>query len=713
MKKNLFSNKLSAEFQETKEKSVHSSSDKWLWLASGAACLVFVIIVAQLLDVGSKKPVTPANKVANPAKSTTSEVTIALPLVSDVPADSVVREDPNFQADQLVFSQIYQKPTTTWSLDILTNKAQAVNLPINIKKDVVNYYDIRRYYNLEPIINQLNEQGSVLVDNPFDSPKQDFFDFYRSAQANHWPLLLTSDVIFYYYQNNIKDVYKAVEAGFYDDLWQISNGLFKMANQRYQAAISQAIKGNDPILEAYRLNAQYWAVALKLLAPQARQIDKGGNINNSIIFQVGDDQIYRLPSIDEDLCREVDQEVALIKEASGVKLSPLFGYEIDYSSFMPDTDYQGGGRLANFSLASQWLGHTWPLYYREADCPKCLLDIDDWRVNFLAANILARDLNSDQEFKNNWAKIYKVISYFSGLRDELTYVHYVKAQKDILGDQSLEAIAHLDETSRNQILERLRAAILNNEFPKANGGWNRQNQDDQPKIGLRVLQDHYWPGQSINWSAVGPKLDVFLNEQTTTDWQVNQFWSSIDMLREWFNTILVANKEWVRPSWWKSQHLALGKFYLVNWQLPSDQRRVALPDSSLVQDNSTNESLVSIDTASLPAVDQQIALAKMLRLALAKLQASNLLSEQKLVDTINTLEMIKNLAIKQSAGQSWTKEESQAMNIFFQSAIVKAGRKTLTKSPKDNSSLQKIQARIEVRMIGGQPYLLIGPVIIP
>lgn len=42
---------------------------------------------------------------------------------------------------------------------------------------------------------------------------------------------------------------------------KISNGLFKMANQRYQAAISQAIKGNDPILEAYRLNAQYWAVA--------------------------------------------------------------------------------------------------------------------------------------------------------------------------------------------------------------------------------------------------------------------------------------------------------------------------------------------------------------------------------------------------------------------------------------------------------------------
>lgn len=225
MKKNLFSNKLSAEFQETKEKSVHSSSDKWLWLASGAACLVFVIIVAQLLDVGSKKPVTPANKVANPAKSTTSEVTIALPLVSDVPADSVVREDPNFQADQLVFSQIYQKPTTTWSLDILTNKAQAVNLPINIKKDVVNYYDIRRYYNLEPIINQLNEQGSVLVDNPFDSPKQDFFDFYRSAQANHWPLLLTSDVIFYYYQNNIKEVYKAVEAGFYDDRSTFGSGI--------------------------------------------------------------------------------------------------------------------------------------------------------------------------------------------------------------------------------------------------------------------------------------------------------------------------------------------------------------------------------------------------------------------------------------------------------------------------------------------------------
>ena len=280
MKKNFFNNELLEEQKEDKVKPVYSASDKWLWLASGVACLIFFIIMAQLLITSSKKSGMPVNKGTNQLKPTTSEAIASLPLVSDVPADSVIKEDPNFQADQLVFSQIYQKPTTTWSLDTLANKAQAVNLPINIKKDAVNYYEIRRYYNLEPIINQLNKQGSVLVDNPFDGPQQDFFDFYRSAQANHWPLLLTSDVIFYYYQNNIKEVYKAVEAGFYDDLWQISNGLFKMANQRYQAALSQDIKGNDPILEAYRLNAQYWAVALKLLAPQANQIDKDGNINN-------------------------------------------------------------------------------------------------------------------------------------------------------------------------------------------------------------------------------------------------------------------------------------------------------------------------------------------------------------------------------------------------------------------------------------------------
>ena len=713
MKKNLFNNKLLEESSGDKPKYHSSLSDKWLWLIAGLLCIIFVIIVFCLIMTWNQKPPSAIGSRGTEPESKQPEE-IALPVVTESLTNNIAREGSNFQADQLIFSQLYQQPTTSWPVEILANKAQSITLPINVKKDVANYYEIKRYYNLEPIISQLNKEGSVLVDNPFGDEKQDFFDFYHSATENHWPLLLTSDVIFYYYQNNIKEVYKAVEAGFYDDLWQISNGLFKIANQRYQAAISQSLKGNDPLIEAYRLNAQYWAVALKLLAPKDNQISNDGITSNSMIFRTGDDQIYKLPVIDEDLRREVDQEVSLIQAASGVKISPLFGYEMDYGLFKPDENYQDGGRLANFLLVSKWLNYSWPLYYREAGCTKCPLDIDDWRVNFLAANVLARDLNSDQEFKNYWAKIYKIISYFSGLRDDLTYIHYIAAQKEILGDQSLEAVARLDEASRNQVLDRLRVAILGNKFLPTNGGWDRQQPDNWPNIGLRVLQDRYWPGQFIDWQTVGPKLDVFVSQQTTTDWQVNQFWSSMEMIKEWLPKILSANSEWVRPAWWKAQHLSLAKFYLLNWQLPADQRRILLPSAnSLFQNDGVTENIVSIDTASLPAIDRQIATAKMLQLALVKLQASNLSADQKLMDTINTLEMIRDLAVKQAKGEEWTKEESTAINNFFQSAIVRSGSKQLDPSQKDSPYLQKIKARIDIKMINGQLYMLIGPVIMP
>lgn len=715
MKKNLFNNQLPKPLSEDKSSSFRhrqSSTDIWLWSTSAILCLVFIFVLSRLIILWNQTP-TPVKQINRQVKSNNNETVLTLPTTADVSVSEMVKDDPNFRADQLIFKQIYQAPTTSWPVAVLANQSQIVDLPTNIKKDIINYYEIRRHYNLEPVVNQLNQQGSVLVDNPFGTTEQDFFDFYDSAQQAGWPLLLTNDVIFYYYQNNIKEVYKAVEAGFYDSLWQISNGLFEAANQRYRAAISQIDQKNNPILEAYRLNAQYWAVAIKLLVPKTNQINKDGLVSNSIVFRSGDDQVYKMPQLDSNLSREVDQEVALIQAAASQKSSPIFGHEIDYALFAPDNNYQVGGRLTNFSIASRWLSYTWPTYSQEIDCPDCQLDIDDWRVNFLAANVLARDLASNQEFKNHWAKIYKTINYFSGLRDELTYVHYFKAQQEVLGDQTLEERVSSGENERNEFLDQLQRVILKNNFSTADGGWNRQLAQDRAKIGLRALQDNYWPGQKIDWSKISSSLDSFIDQQQVEDWQTNQFWSSLEMIGEWFAKILPNHPDWFKPTWWKNQQLALAKFYLINWQLPADQRGVALPKNALSQDSSSGDSLVSIDTNGLSMIDRQIAEAKMLRLAFAKLQASNLLSEQKLTETINVLQMIKDLAVKQSAGQAWTKEESDQINNFFQSRILQSGDKKLPKADKKDFSLQKIMARIELRKINDQPHILIGPVIEP
>jgi hypothetical protein len=715
VKKKLFSNSLPQPLSATSlSRQPQAADGNWLWVSSAVLCLIFIIVFVRLLVVWNKQSDSQQLALRPVTSSTIGTEQAVLPFGQNVASGTVAGENTNLQADQLVFSRIYQAPTTSWSIAIIANQAQAPQLPLNIKNETANYYEVRRHYNLEPLVDKLNKQGLVLVDNPFGSATQDFFSFYRAAQQDKWPLILTNDVIFYYYQNNLKEVYKTLEAGFYDGLWQVSYNLFNLANRRYQAASSKTVTTNDPLIEAYRLNVQYWAVCLQLMAPQDSQINDDGLAESTIAFRSGDDQIYKLPNLAGDLSREVEQEVALIKTAKAKDISPLFGQTFDYSFFQPDASYQSGGRLANFALASQWLSRSWPVYYRGVNCPDCQLDIDDWRVNFLAANVLSADLAGNQESKNYWAKVYKVISYFAGLRDDLTYIHYAQAQKEVFNDQSLEQVMSLDQQGQNEFLNKLQTAILKNNFSAIDGGWDRSRLENRPNIGLRVLQDHYWPGQTVDWTKISSTLDTYINQQQVKDWHTNQFWSSLSLLKDWLAKSLIIDKSWWRPTWWRSQQLALAQFYLINWQLQADRLAPVLPDSGLIKDSGMPESLVSIDTSGLAAIDRQMATAKMLRLALAQLRAGNLLSEQKLGETIDTLQTIRDLAVKQSNGQAWTTDETALVNNFFERNLAQAGRKTISLKPgKNEMSWQRLQARLEIRTVNGQPHIFIGPVIMP
>jgi len=716
VRKDIFNNRLDEASrvligQQHRKARFNTAGETWLWVGSLLLSLVFIIVISKIIAFWNYQPQSP--KINHQVATKTSEVVVeTLPSSQEISIDEDAKIDPDFQADRLIFNQIYQAPTSSYLVDILSNRGQLPHLPINIKSEAVNYHEVKRHYNLEPLVNSLNQQGSAIVANPFSLAEQDFFAFYQSAKGDKWPLILTTDFLFYYYQNNIKEVYKSLEGGFYDSLWQISNSLFDLSNRRYQNLLRQGVAGNDPVLEAYRLDTQYWAVALKLLIPKENQLQQDNLSVSTIAFRKGDDQIYKMPALSTDLAREVDREVALITQAKTKELSPLFGQSFDYNFFKPAADYQTGGRLANFYLTSLWLRRPWPINYRDQNCQQCTLDKDDWRINFLAANILARDLSSDQGFKNYWAKIYKTMSFFTGLRNELSYVHYVEAQKTVLKEQSIEQAIAKDKEWEVNVLDKIQAQINKNNFPASEGGFDRRNAQEQPGIGLRVLQDGYWPGQQLDWSKIYPKLDVYINDQQAKDWQANQFWSSIATMKAWLTKALVTDQKWLRPTWWKQQQLATANFYLVNWLLPGDQVANSLANSSLVSNGINNDALISLDTNALPAIDNQIATAKMLKTALIKLQITNSISEQKLLEVIDNLTIVRNLAIKQAQGQILSQEDLVWLNAFLQRQVLQAGSKKLGGYFNDKP-LQVLQARIEVRNYGGQPSLFIGPILKP
>ncbi|HPW44717.1 MAG TPA: hypothetical protein PLX67_03330, partial [bacterium] len=87
---------------------------------------------------------------------------------------------------------------------------------------------------------------------------------------------------------------------------------------------------------------------------------------------------------------------------------------------------------------------------------------------------------------------------------------------------------------------------------------------------------------------------------------------------------------------------------------------------------------------------------------------------QRLNETIDTLQIIRDLAIKQATGQAWTKDDKTAAGNFFQRSLLKAGRKTISDKANDSeSSQQRLRARLEIRNMAGQTMILIGPVMMP
>ena len=128
------------------------------------------------------------------------------------------------------FGSLYKKPTEIFEATI-----KQFSLPINIKSDVVNYYDVSRKINLESKIEELNNNAFAVLDPQLDSEKSDFFKMYRDLIQKEVPLFISSDFIRYYNQNVLKEVYKEIEKSvFYENLWDICKKLYNISLARYQ-----------------------------------------------------------------------------------------------------------------------------------------------------------------------------------------------------------------------------------------------------------------------------------------------------------------------------------------------------------------------------------------------------------------------------------------------------------------------------------------------
>jgi hypothetical protein len=424
--------------------------------------------------------------------------------------------------EYLNFVDFYQAPTKVLDLNYLS-----YDLPLDVKTKVVNYYDLNRKINLDPYLHNLSINGFSKINNPWPNQANDFYRAYNSLIERQIPLFISSDFLLYHYNLILKKVWQEIENSFFfDSLWELNLHLFNSSKLSYENYLTKVGQVNDPILEAKRLRLVYFAVALELLKPETRQISTDSKIDETKFSVVEAKYLdYNLPAYLE---KDIMSEIELIKKAQELTKSPVFLYERDYRKFRVPKAYQQSARKNNYYLASVWLSSLFPLNYQSEKCPDCLLDINDWRINFTAASLISQDIASSQYLRAEWARIYKIMSFFSGLEDTLTYIYYKNDYQQLFADEKLVDIFSLENENSLENLENYREKLLAHDFKEIQGGLDHHLEENQAQIGFRLLARPHWPIDYLDEKLVYPHVSQYLGDDlknyNTTACRLNNIW---------------------------------------------------------------------------------------------------------------------------------------------------------------------------------------------
>jgi len=469
-----------------------------------ALIIIAVIIYFAISYINSNKKTTSKPVVNNePATTTFAVLPTEVSTSTEVASSTVLGELEKYN-----FTNFYQEPAPIPEFQFKDYK-----LPLNVKIDALNYYDISRKLSLDSGLDNLNNNGFSVIENPSAKDITDFYSAYSWLSTKQVPLLITSDFLLHYHQNVVKQVFKDVEENvFYNNLWHISKILYESSKNRYEARLSKIGNVNDQVLEGERLATAYFAVALKLLEPDPGQVDTTGKDDTK--FSNAESSSFSftiLPYLQSD----AGQEIILIKGAKDIKKSPVLLYNRNYADFVVPAEYRRNAKLYNFYLASTWLNSVFPLIVKDKVCPTCLLDKDDARLSLIASTFITKDFSADQELKNRWALVYKLISYSKGLRDDLTYLNYDTAMKTLFGDAyDPETVFAEDNVDANKNLDKLRTSLLALNFNSSQGALDKTK--DKARLGFKLLSDYYFPNEYVFNRLTNDNVGKYLGTEAST-----------------------------------------------------------------------------------------------------------------------------------------------------------------------------------------------------
>ncbi|NMC70665.1 MAG: DUF3160 domain-containing protein, partial [Myxococcales bacterium] len=314
-------------------------------------------------------------------------------------------------------------------------KLAAGSLPVSLDGVEIPPLLVRSYGLDEAAQRRLAENGFVVAALP-DGRTIDQIQAVYQALSGAVPIFVTADTALHLYHLVFDSLLMSVEQH------HLTGMLAQLADALRAEALATA-GGTGPVAAAALDDVAVLDVIRKLLDPAA--------------------------AVEERVAGRVADEIGLIERHAGFARSPVFGYDEDYSQYIPRGHYTRAEGLQRYFRAMMWLGRMSFLLKADGDPAGGLVDLERARHFARMAALLARGL---QEAKiagvpaaRVWERIYTVTAFFAGFSDDLTPVEVRPAVEALF-----EAAGGVSALAEPAAVDLLRARMAALRSPAINSG---------------------------------------------------------------------------------------------------------------------------------------------------------------------------------------------------------------------------------------------------
>ncbi|MCF7875901.1 DUF3160 domain-containing protein [Candidatus Bipolaricaulota bacterium] len=190
---------------------------------------------------------------------------------------------------------------------------------------------------------------------------------------------------------------------------------------------------------------------VKLTAEQSRNLEKSGIRKrarfNLAYFSVAKKILDPSWTVPAQVKSVVEEELALIDKGpeAGIRPSPLFDYELDYTTFLPRGHYDETAQLRRYFKVINWYGQT---YFRLRP-GKSSEAAARGREETTSALLMVKLLKNNREVSELWEDINLRLSNFVGSAEDFKLSDYIEIAEEVFGEginvSELESPKKLDE----------------------------------------------------------------------------------------------------------------------------------------------------------------------------------------------------------------------------------------------------------------------------